>query len=332
MTRSRILAAVTAIGLLALVHGAANAGTLLVPEDYATIQMAADAALAGDQINVGPGEWCGATITKRVDLFGQGNPTIAGCATSPTLAGVLRIGFFLPDAAASGTTIRHFVFDGQGASNANLDPLSFAVFARDADDVAIEQNTVLGTIQAITNTSGSGWTVSHNNIEGFSVLACEPGGFCGGGIGIVFQERDTAGPRQTDNSAMFNDINGAIPDNFDVFSLAGILVLGGEDGSFIQKNRVDIPDNVTSLAEGQAVVVTDVCCGLPTPFSTAINSTIVKNDGRGSEFSIVITLDSGGGTSNTVGTTLRGNLGVNDINANITEVSNRSIKTLIEFP
>ena len=87
-----------------------------------------------------------------------------------------------------------------------------------------------------------------------------------------------------------------------------------------------------SLAEGQAIVVTDVCCGLPTPFSTAINSTIVKNDGRRSQFALVITLDSGGGTGNTAGTTLRGNFGVNDINAAISEVSNRSIKTLIQFP
>ena len=133
-------------------------------------EMAADAAFPGDTINVGPGEWCGATITTKVDLFGQGKPTIIGCASSPKLAGVLRIGFFLPAAAASGTTIRHFVFDGEGASNANLDPLSFAVFARHANDVVIEQNTVLGTIQAITNTAGSGWTVNHNKIEGFSVL------------------------------------------------------------------------------------------------------------------------------------------------------------------
>ena len=94
--------------------------------------------------------------------------------------------------------------------------------------------------------------------------------------------------RQTDNTAMFNEISGVIPDNFDIFSMAGILVLGGQDGSIIQKNRVAIPDNTTSLAEGQAIVVTDTCCGLNQAFSTAINSTIVKNDGRDSEFSVVV--------------------------------------------
>ena len=220
--------------------------------------------------------------------MGQGKPTIIGCATSPNLAGVLRIGFFLPDAAVSDTTIRGFVFDGQGTSNANLDPLAFAVFARGASDVTIQHNTILGTIQAITNTGGSGWTVNHNKLVNLSVLACEPGGFCGGGVGIVFQDRNTAGPRQTDNTAMFNHISGVIPDNFDVFSMAGIIVLGAQDGSILQKNRIAIPDNPTSLAEGQAILVTDVCCGLPSPFSTAINSTIAKNDGRDSQFALVI--------------------------------------------
>lgn len=322
---------IAAIGISFVGSGIATADTLRVPGDFPTIQAAHDAASPEDQIRVGPGEWCGATITKTVDLFGEGNATIIGCATSPALAGVLRIGFFFPDASGSGTTIRHFIFDGLGASNANFDPISFAVFARFANNVVIEQNTILGTIQAITNTDGSGWVVNHNNIEDFSVLACD-GTFCGGGVGIVFQGRNTAGPRQTDNTAMFNDISGVIPDDFDVFSMAGILVLGAQEGAVLQKNRIAIPDNPTSLAAGQAIVVTDVCCGIPTPFSTAINSTIIKNDGRDSELSVVITLDGGGGMGNTEGTTLRGNFGVNEINEVTSNVSNRSIKTLVEFP
>ncbi len=332
MKKLQILTVLTVISFSGLTFGIAKAETLRVPADFATIQDAVNFASAGDQIRVGPGEWCGATVTKKVDLFGEGGATIIGCSTSPKLIGVLRIGFSLPNSDASGTTIRNFVFDGQGTSNANLYPLSFAVFARGASNVIVEQNTILGTIQAITNTEGSGWTVNHNKIVDLSLLACEPSGRCGGGIGIVFQDRNLVGPRQTDNTAMFNNISGVIPDNFDVFSMAGILVLGAQDGSIIQKNRIAIPDNSTSLAEGQAIVVTDTCCGDPTPFSTAINSTIAKNDGRGSEFSVVITLDGGGGTGNTVGTVLRGNFGVNDINAAIAEVSNRSIKTLVEFP
>ena len=217
MKKLQFLAVMTVISFSGINLAIAQSTTHRVPVDFATIQGAVDFAVDGDQIRVGPGEWCGATITKKLDLFGESDATIIGCPSSPVLAGVLRMGFSLPIAAASGTTIRHFVFDGLGTSNANLDPLSFAVFAGDASDVTLEQNTIVGTIQAITNTSGSGWTVNHNKIVDFSVLACEPAGFCGGGVGIVFQERAGTAVRQTDNTAMFNEISGVIPDNFDIF-------------------------------------------------------------------------------------------------------------------
>ena len=318
------------LGVYILSQGLAWGATHLVPQDFPTIQDAIDNADPGDIITVGPGDWCGATITKQIELVGVEQPTIIGCPTSPNLAGLLRMGFFLPDGSATGTVIRHFHFDGKGISNANFDPLSFAIFSREADNVIVEHNSIHGTVQAITNTDGSGWTVNHNKIKDFSVFACE-GTFCGGGVGIVFQDRHTTGPRQTDNTAMFNHISGVIPDNFDVFSFAGLLILGAQDGSILQNNKIAISDNPTSDAEGQAIVVTDVCCGLPTPFSTAINSTIVKNDGRKSEIAVVITLDSGGGTGNTVGTFLRGNFGINNINSSSTNVTNRSIATIQDF-
>lgn len=290
----------------------------------------------GDQIRVGPGEWCGATITKTVGLFGEGGATIIGCTTSPVLAGVLRIGFFLPDADASGSTFRHFVFDGAGVSNqlptGNFDPLSFAIFAREADSVIIEQNHVIGTVQSFTNTDGSGWTVNHNTIEDLTVFTCGQVLTCGGGDGIVFQDRNIGGPRQTDNTAMFNVINGAVPDNLELFSMAGIIVLGAEDGTVLQKNRIEIPGNPLADGEGHAIRVSDVCCGGAAGFQTVINSVIVKNDGRNSEFSLVIDKDSTGGTGNTEGTTIRGNFGVNEINEVPSDVANRSIMTLIEFP
>jgi hypothetical protein len=294
-----------------------------VPEDFPTIQDAVNAASSSDQIRVGPGQWCGATITKQLDLRGEGSATLIGCSTGPSISGTLRIGFFLPDSGASGTTIRHFVFDGRGISTANFDPLSFAVFARGASNVVVEQNRILGTVQGITNTAGSGWAVAHNVIEGLTLFDCNAGP-CGGGVGIVFQDRNLAGPRQTDNVAVFNVIDGAEPPNFDIFTMAGILILGGQDGATVQANRITIPN-------GEAIEVSDACCGSPAGFITAINSVIVKNDGRGSEFAIVITLDAGGGMGNTEGTVLRGNFGTNSINNVSSVVTNRSSKTLIEF-
>jgi len=44
----------------------AFANTIHVPEDYPTIQAAVIAAEAGDIIRVGPGQWCGARITKQL--------------------------------------------------------------------------------------------------------------------------------------------------------------------------------------------------------------------------------------------------------------------------
>jgi hypothetical protein len=329
------LASVAAITAFVSLSGAvAQAAVVRVPEDFATIQAAINSASVGDTIRVGPGIWCGATITKTLDLFGEDGATIIGCGSNPAL-GPFRIGFFFPGTPdASGTTIRHFVFDGEGVSNqspGNFDPLSFAVFARDTDNIVIAQNRVIGTVQSFTNTRGSGWSVNHNVIEDLTVFTCDGLVTCGGGDGIVFQDRDTGGPRQTDNTAMFNDISGTVPDNLELFSMAGIIILGAEDGTVIQNNRIAIPGNPMAAGEGHAIRVSDVCCGGAAGFQTVINSVIVRNDGRNSEFAVVIDLDSGGGTGNTVGTTLRGNFGVNDINAVIADVSNRSIMTLVEF-
>lgn len=334
MTRIQPLVVVSIFTALLVAPGVAFADILRVPEDQPTIQAAVDVASSGDQIRVGPGEWCGATITETVDLFGEGNATIIGCASNPAL-GLFRIGFFLPDSSASGSSFRHFVFDGEGVSNqapGNFDPLSFAVFAREADNITIEQNQVIGTVQSFTNTDGSGWAVNHNTIEDLTVFTCDGLITCGGGDGIVFQDRRTGGPRQTDNTAMFNDISGAVPDNLELFSMAGIIVLGAEDGTILQKNRIAIAGNSLADGEGHAIRVSDVCCGGPGAFQTVINSVIVKNDGRDSELSVVIDKDSLGGTGNSVGTTLRGNFGVNEINEVTSDVSNRSIMTLVEFP
>lgn len=315
--------------------GAAQAATINVPDDYGTIQEAVDNASSGDQIRVSPGEWCGATIDIRLDLFGEGGATIIGC-DEPFLAPrtELRIGFFLASSNADGTTIRHFVFDGAGVSNdensSNFDPLSFAVMSRGASNVVVEQNRILGTVQSITNSGGSGWTVSHNKIEDLTVFPCEGVVACGGGIGIVFSQRDPDLPRAMDNSATFNVITGSIPDRLTLFSMVGIWV-AGQDGTVIKNNKITIPDNPNTVAPGDGIEISDTCCGDEGNFQTSINSIIVNNDGRDSEFVLVIFRDFTDGEGNTVGTVIRGNFGVNDINAVQSNVTNRSIMTLIEY-
>jgi len=326
--------AVAALAVLGLATQAGAAGPLTalrVPHDYPTVQDAVDAASPGDQIRVGPGAWCGATVTTRVDLVGEGGATIVGCP-APALFGILRIGFFLPNGGASGTTIRHFVFDGLGVSNAELDPLAFAVFARDADDVVVRQNHVRGSVQAVTNTRGSRWRVEHNVIEGLTAFTCD--GFCGGGDAIVFQSRTPTPPQPaaaTDNVAVSNVVTGRVPDGLDEFSLVGILAIA-QNSAIIANNRIAIAGNALAAATGQAIVITDHCCGDGQKYADSINSVIVNNDGRGSQFAVVIEQDLYGGTGNSAGTVLRGNLGLNDINGSAGPVRNRSIHTLIEFP
>jgi nitrous oxidase accessory protein NosD len=144
---------VLAVGLCTLVFArSAHAATLRVPTDFPTIQRAVDAAKDGDRIRVSRGTYCGATITKRVQLVGRGWPRIVGCDTSPTVTTGLRAGFYLPGTQgvnpASGSSIRGFLFDGEGVSNANLAPLSFGVFARFANDVSVRRNRFVGTVQA----------------------------------------------------------------------------------------------------------------------------------------------------------------------------------------
>src|SRR5262249_46314778 len=127
------LAAVAAATLAGAWPGAAQASLLRVPDGFATIQAAVDAAEAGDVIDVGPGSHCGAPIDKRLTLVGHGRATIVGCSDGPTSPTGVRAGFRLLGAdgasAASGTRIDGFVFDGRGVSGDNLAPLGEAVIA-----------------------------------------------------------------------------------------------------------------------------------------------------------------------------------------------------------
>lgn len=310
---------------IVLAGASASAETLRIPRDFPTLQTAVDAAAPGDEIRLARGRWCGARIAKRLHLVGEGGATIIGCAT-PTVAG--RPAGLLYDTTAgspaSGGSVRNLTFDGAGLSSTNASPLAFALFARDVHGLEVSGNTVLGTVQAITNTRGSGWNVHHNVISGLTVLPCSV--FCGGGVGIVFQQRTTSAPRAVNNEASFNVVTGAVPDYLNEFSMAAILLIG-QDGGRVTNNRITLPDNPVADGAGVAIDLSDACCGNPAQLLTTINSVVVNNDARDSEYAVVIWLDSNGGTGNSVGTTVRGNFGVNLINDDQTTVTNRSKAT-----
>ena len=301
--------------------------TIRVPQDFPTIQLAVNNANAGDTIRVGPGSWCGARITKTLNLVGEG-ATIVGCpAGNPGPVGkLLRRGFFV-NVAASGTSIRSFIFDGSGISDANLSPLALGVDAGfGTTNVIVDSNRFLGGLGGI-QAYGSGWFITHNVFDGFTVLSNGTGGFA-----ILSEDFQTG--RFTGNSYLHNVITATVPPgSFSFISLTnevdvpfGGIVIAGHDGTIISNNRIDITANAGGDA-GVGIIATDA-----TPdgqSSTTANLVITSNDGRGSQYGLIITKDQTLGTGNSVGATLRGNFGVNLIDGLTSNVSNRSIGNLL---
>jgi hypothetical protein len=330
------LVVVALCGLMLSTAPNAFASTIQVPKDYPTIQLAVNAAAAGDMIRVGPGQWCGARITKPLDLEGEGGATIIGCTNGipgPSSIGSFRIGFRLNAVVASGTTIRHFTFDGRGWSFTNPTPLALGIFAANsvspsANDVVVEYNQFLGGLDGVVS-GGSGWSIDHNVFDGFTI---EPVSGVGGAAIVLVN----AVSLSTNNTVAFNKITTTVPaGTFPSFAtqidipFAGVVALA-QDSALLTKNTVSIAQGPGATGASAAILVSDQQSMATGPDLTSANSVIVNNDGRGSNYSVVITLDLGGGTRNTVNTTLRGNFGVNSINAVTTDVRNRSIHTLVQ--
>lgn len=318
-----LLAAAAALLVVAALPRAAAARVLRVPGTHATIQEAVNAASPGDEIRVGAGNHCGATIDRRVALVGLGRAVIVGCDTGPIVFGSLHAGFYLPGAngvnPASGTRISGFVFDGRGVSNTNLAPIAMAIFGRFANDVHVTSNVFLGTVQAITNTAGDRWVIAYNRIRDLTLFDCT-GAFCSGGVGIAIQvaRAGVATPagggdpinRPERNIVFGNSIEGTVPDGFSAFSMVGVFVFAA-DGTLVAQNRLSIPDNPNAEATGQGILVDDTCCGDPVPVVPgARNTAILFNDGRASQFAVVV---DGTGGANTQGLRVVGNRGLQSI-------------------
>ena len=282
---------------------------LRVPQDQPTIQAAVDAARPGQRIVVSRGKFCGATLSRRVNLVGKHGATIIGCP-DPTV-GPLRTGFLLPDGRSSGSSISGFTFDGRGISNADLTPLAAGILGRSADDVSVSRNSFLGTIQAITNTDGSRWKVVFNDVEGLTALTCD--GQCAGGDGIVFQQRLDLTSRPRDNVAAFNSVQGQIPDGLSEFSVVGVFLLG-QRGSIVVANHLAIPDNPVTDAQGVGILISDQCCAAVVT-STSIDWRVLFNDGRRSQIAVQVSPDVNGGRGNLEGGVLFGNQGRIDLPA-----------------
>ena len=319
------------LGLALAVFGVSTVSfaqaTHRVPQDFPTIQLAVNSANAGDTIRVGPGRWCGARITKTLNLIGEG-ATIKGCppGTPGPVGNVARRGFFI-NAAASGSSISHFTFDGKGYSDTNQEPLGLGIQSQFfTNNVAVDSNVFVGGLGGI-EAFGSGWLITHNLFDGFTILSNGSGGF-----GILSE--DFQGGPFTGNAYLYNVIIAVVPPGS--FSFASYInevdvpfvgiAIAGHNGTIIANNKIAITSNAGGDA-GSGIIATDSSAdGIS---STCSNLVITNNDARLSQYGLIVTNDQFGGTANSVGATIRGNFGVNLINSSTSNVKNRSIRTLL---
>jgi len=86
--------------------------TILVPDEYSTIQAAIVAAVAGDTVLVGPG-----TYNERLVIDKQLNLTGSGAATIIRPTDIPAAGVYDVEIDASGTIIQNFLFDFNGVGD-----------------------------------------------------------------------------------------------------------------------------------------------------------------------------------------------------------------------
>lgn len=279
------LITICAVAVLVLALASiANAATWGVPADFPTIQEAIDSTLVidGDKIMVGPGNHAGAVVTKAVEIKGEGGAAI----NTGMPYGLTMIGFFFPsEGGGGGATISHLQFD---------EAVGFAVMSGGVDDVTITQCTLNNTLQGISNWSGSGWEISHNE---FIDLRSD----CGGGIAILVA--DYKGGVVKDNVVSHNKITGILhvaPDDCGGYSGSGIDLYadyrwGGAGAEAIKNNRV--VKNKVSLVSDNPEVVDVVAIGLSQAYDTVpdplpkvvYDNAIGFNDLRGTVLQLNIT-------------------------------------------
>ncbi len=161
-----------------------------VPGNFATIQEAINSptVAAGDVIQVGPGYFAGALLTKSVEIKGIGQTIIF---TGPAHGSGMFQGFRLL-AGSDGATLSNLSFNGVGLAVMNGGAV---------DDVTIDHCTFINTVQAISNWRGNGWVITYNNIVDLSTRN-------GGGIGILIG--DYSGGTVENNIVAHNKISGTL--------------------------------------------------------------------------------------------------------------------------
>ncbi|NIN63783.1 MAG: hypothetical protein GTO63_03525 [Anaerolineae bacterium] len=285
-----------AMGMVLVVAGtvpmalAQEIAVCYVPGSHSSIQSAVDDHTCAT-IVVGPGNWAGATVHRSVEIRGEGKAVIDD---GPNSHSFLRAGFLFPGGGAgSGTTIRGLEFQGTPQFGYTDDGhLDFPIFSRGAYNVAVRGNVFTNSLQAITNWSGSGWSIEHNTIEGLWTLN-------GGGIGILMGER--SGGSINNNTVAHNKVTGTLnvwSGDGGGYCGTGIVLYadfrwGAPGASAISsnsvvKNTVSLVSDTPAVVDVVAIELTDTrddSAGNPVIFGNAVGF----NDLRGTQTGIVLT-------------------------------------------
>jgi len=268
------------LSLTFLVSGeGALAATWEVPGDFPNIQEAIDfsSVMNGDTIRVSPGEHFGAFVDKSVTIKGESGATINDGPLHP--AG-LTMGFRLL-AGSDGTTISHLNFK-----------VDLAIMHGGAvHDVTVTQCTFENTIQAVSNWCGSGWEISHNNINDLRT-------WNGGGIGILVA--DYLGGTVEDNVVSHNKIMGTLHVDLDDcggYNGSGIVLYADFrwdrygafeiKGNRVVKNKVGLVSDTPEDVDVVAFELTDTRDD-PNPV-VLFDNVIGFNDWRGTVLQVVLT-------------------------------------------